>query len=153
MLTPHPGEGARLAGRPAAELNRDRVGAALALAEATGAVVVLKGAGTVTATPDGRALVNPTGGPLLGAGGSGDVLAGMVAGFLAQGLPAFEGAALAAFVHGAAADALAARRGAAGVLASEVAAAVPETLEALRGTPVPEPFGAADVLLDFPEPG
>ena len=152
ILTPHPGEAAMLLGGEPAELNRDRVGAARKLTERTGAIDVLKGAGTVIAGPDGRVLINPTGGPALAAGGSGDVLAGMVGGFLAQGMDAFEAAALAAFVHGAAADAWTELRGQVGLLASELAAAIPETLEALRAAQSPVPFGAADAL-DFPEPG
>ena len=152
ILTPHPGEAAMLLGGRAAELNRDRVGAARSLAARTGAIVVLKGAATVIAEPKGQALINPTGGPALGAGGSGDVLAGAVGGLLAQGMDPFEAAALAAFVHGAAGDAWSAARGPVGLLASEVAEAIPETLEALRMARAPVPFGAADAL-DFPEPG
>ncbi len=151
ILTPHPGEAGQLLGAQAAELNRDRVASARRLAERTGAIVVFKGAGTVIAEPAGRILINPTGGPVLGAGGSGDVLAGMVAGFLAQGMEAFEAAALAAFVHGATADAWSASHGPAGLLASELAAAIPGTLEALRRAASPTPSGAADAL-DFPEP-
>jgi NAD(P)H-hydrate epimerase len=150
ILTPQPGEAAMLVGRSAAELNRDRVGSARALAELTGSVVVLKGAGTVIAEPAGRAMINPTGGPVLGAGGTGDVLAGMVAGFLAQGLEAFDAASLAAFVHGAAADAWAAQHGAAGLLAHEVAAGVPAVLDTLRRASATGRFGAMDAL-DFPE--
>lgn len=132
VLTPHPGEAARLLGQSAREINRDRVGAARRLAEATGAVVLLKGAATVAAAPDGRTLVNPTGGPVLASGGSGDVLTGAVATFLAQGLEPLEAAALAAFVHGHAADRLAARHGPSGVLAGELAREIPDACQALR---------------------
>ncbi len=152
VLTPHPGEAARLLGTDAAALNRDRIAGACRLAELTGAVAILKGAATVIAEPGGRVLVNPTGGPVLGAGGSGDVLAGIVTGLLAQGLPAFEAAALGVFVHGAAADRLATVRGDVGILASEVAAEVPSAIAALAVASSREPFGAADAL-DFPEPG
>lgn len=150
ILTPHPGEAAALLGESAAELNRDRVASARALAEKTRAIVVLKGACTVIAEPAGRILINPTGGPVLAAGGTGDVLAGMVAGFVAQGVEAFDAAALAAFVHGAAADRWAALHGSAGLLASEVAAGVPAVLAALRGESARGRFGAMDAL-DFPE--
>lgn len=132
VLTPHPGEAARWLDQGAAAINRDRIGAARRLAEATGAVVVLKGAATVVAGPDGRMLVNPTGGPLLGSGGTGDVLTGLCAGFLAQGLEAFEAAGLAVFVHGEAGDRLAARVGPSGVLAGELLAELPAACEALR---------------------
>jgi NAD(P)H-hydrate epimerase len=94
--------------------------------------------------------VNPTGGPVLGSGGTGDVLAGLTGALLAQGAPAFEAAALAAFVHGAAGDGVAARRGARGALASEIADAIPEMLRAL-GEPQPL-IGAGDAIR-FPEPG
>ena len=80
------------------------------------AVVVLKGARTVVASPDGRVCVNPTGNPGLARGGSGDVLAGMTSALLACGLPAFEAAACAVYLHGAAADRAAALHGETGML-------------------------------------
>jgi len=150
VLTPHPGEAAALLGTSAAEVNRDRPAAARELAAQSGAVAVLKGAGTVIAEPDGRLLLNPTGGPLLASGGTGDVLAGLIGGLLAQGCAAFEAAALGAFVHGAAADLLAARRGQAGTRAGELADAIPEALHALRSATSP-PIGEGDAVA-FPEP-
>jgi NAD(P)H-hydrate epimerase len=131
VLTPHPGEAARMLGCTAAAVNFDRVGAARSLAERTGAVVLLKGAATVVADEDGRVIVNPTGGPSLAAGGTGDVLLGVVAAYLGQGLSALDAAALAAFVHGASADRLAAS-GSAGILATDVANGLPAAAEALR---------------------
>ena len=116
IVTPHPGEMARLTGHSAAEINADREGAALRYAEAWNAVVVLKGANTVIAGPDGRCAVNPTGNPGLSRGGSGDVLAGMTSALLACGLPAFEAAACAVYLHGAAADRAAALHGETGML-------------------------------------
>ena len=106
----------------------------------------------MTAAPDGRAVVNPTGGPALASGGTGDVLLGVVTGYLAQGLPAFEAAALAAFVHGAAADRIALRTGAAGLLASELAAELPETAQRLRQAAGAAAGAGAGLALDFPEP-
>src|SRR5690606_6554904 len=114
ILTPHPGEAARLLGIPAADINRDRVGCARRLAERSGAAVALKGAATVVAAPDGRVAVNPTGGPVLGTGGTGDVLTGLVAALRAHRLAAgrsrgrgadvqagaFESTALAVWLHG-----------------------------------------------------
>lgn len=132
IVTPHPGEAARLLGMEAREVNTDRIRAARAVSERTGAVVVLKGAATVTAAPDGRVIVNPTGGPLLGTGGTGDVLTGVIAGLLAQELPPLEAAALGAYLHGFAADLLAERLGAAGALAGDVAAMIPIAMERLR---------------------
>ena len=104
VLTPHPGEMARLCDDSIPEIQSDRLGAAQQKARKTGAVVVLKGAATVIAAPDGRCAVNPTGNPGMAKGGSGDVLAGMAGAFLAQGLSAFETAVLAAYLHGYAGD-------------------------------------------------
>lgn len=116
ILTPHPGEMARLTGHTVAEVNADRAGMAQRYAKSWNAVVVLKGAGTVVAAPDGRCAVNPTGNPGLSRGGSGDVLAGMTAALLACGLPAFDAACCAVWLHGAAADRAAVQRGEYGML-------------------------------------
>jgi hydroxyethylthiazole kinase-like uncharacterized protein yjeF len=104
VLTPHPGEMARLVGRSTAEVQGDRMEAAWELARRIEAVVVLKGAHTVIADPFGGVRVNPTGNPSLATGGTGDVLAGMIGAYLAQGLSAPDAGALAAYVHGLAAD-------------------------------------------------
>ena len=117
---PHPGEMARLTGLSAAALAADREGIALRYAKAWNAVVVLKGAHTVVASPDGRVCVNPTGNPGLARGGSGDVLAGMLAALLACGLPAYQAAACAVYLHGAAADRAAAKRGEYGMLPHDI---------------------------------
>jgi len=132
VLTPHPGEAALLLGCQPAEVNRDRVAAARSLADTTGAVVLLKGAASVVASPDGRLIVNPTGGPALAAGGTGDVLLGLVAAYMAQGVPPLEAAGLAAWVHGDAADRLSAADGQAGIFATEIADAIPAAVAALR---------------------
>ncbi len=132
ILTPHPGEAARLLGVTAAEINRDRVGAARQIAAETGSVVILKGAATVIAGPDGRTAINPTGGPALGSGGTGDVLTGIVVGLVAQRVPAFEAATVGAWLHGFAGDRVTERRGRSGLLASEIANELPEACEALR---------------------
>ena len=120
IVTPHPGEMARLTGLPAAQINADREGTARQYAQAWNAVVVLKGARTVVAAPDGRMLVNPTGNPGLARGGSGDVLSGMTAALLACGLPAFEAAACAVYLHGTAADRAAAEHGEYGMLPHDI---------------------------------
>ncbi len=143
VLTPHPGEAARLLGVEIGEINRDRPASARELAARFGSVVALKGAGTVIAAPDGRIALNPTGGPVLATGGTGDVLLGMVTGLLAQGLDAFEATALAVFVHGAAADRLARRAGSVGHLAGEIALEVPAATAELRAD------SAAAVRRDF----
>jgi NAD(P)H-hydrate epimerase len=152
VLTPHPGEAAALLGSDAASLNRDRLGAARRLARLTGSVVLLKGAASVTAAPDGRAVVNPTGGPALASGGTGDVLLGIVTSFLAQGMQAFEAAALAAFLHGAAADRIARRTGPAGLLASQLATELPVTAQRLRQAAGAAPRTGTGLALAFPEP-
>jgi hydroxyethylthiazole kinase-like uncharacterized protein yjeF len=100
LLTPHPGEMARLAGASVAEVQRDRLGHARRLAAASGAVVVLKGARTVIAEPDGTAHVNPAANPSLGTAGSGDVLTGLVAALCCQGLAAADAARLGVHLHG-----------------------------------------------------
>ena len=121
ILTPHPGEMAHLLGCTIAEVQHDRIGAALSLAHSSKAVVVLKGAGTVIAAPDGRVALNPTGNSGMGAGGMGDVLTGIIGGFLAQGYDAWDAARISVFAHGRAADQLAKLKGDCGYLASEVA--------------------------------
>jgi len=104
LLTPHPGEMARLMGsRDACEVQRDRVAAAAGFAREHGVLVALKGAGTVV-TDGRRVYVNPTGNPGMATGGTGDVLTGMAAGLLCQGLEPFEVLQLAVFVHGLAGD-------------------------------------------------
>ncbi len=126
VLTPHGGEYERLAGRP---VGADRVAAARDLAAELHAIVLLKGPGTVVAAPDGRAVVNRTGGPALASAGTGDVLTGVIAGLLAQGVDPFVAAATAAYVHGRAA---AAARNAPDIVASDLVRALPRTLQALR---------------------
>lgn len=120
ILTPHPGEMARLTGLSTAQINADRQNTALRFAKQWNAVVVLKGAGTIIAAPDGRYAINSTGNSGLSRGGSGDVLAGMTAALLACGLPAFEAAACAVWLHGAAADRAAASRGEYGMLPQDL---------------------------------
>jgi NAD(P)H-hydrate epimerase len=120
VLTPHEGEFARLSGAPV----RDRMRDALALAERTNAVVLLKGTGTVIASPDGRIAINPTGGVRLASAGTGDVLTGMIVALLARGVHAFEAAACAAWLHGSAAHAC----GSETPSASEVMNAIPAVL-------------------------
>ena len=120
IVTPHPGEMARLTGLSAAQINADREETARTYAQKWNAVVVLKGSRTVVAAPDGRVCVNPTGNPGLARGGSGDVLSGMTAALLACGLPAFEAAACAVYLHGAAADRTAAVLGEYGMLPHDI---------------------------------
>lgn len=104
VITPHPGEASRLLSVTVQHLQADRVTSAIALARKFNAVAVLKGSGTVIAAPDGRYFVNSTGNPGMASGGMGDALSGMIASFLAQGLPALDAACLSVFLHGLAAD-------------------------------------------------
>jgi NAD(P)H-hydrate epimerase len=132
VVTPHPGEMARLLAASVEDVQRDRVRAARDFAAATGVVVVLKGAGTVVAAPDGRCALSTSGNPGLASGGSGDVLAGVIGGLLAQGLTPFEAATFGAFVHGRAADAIAVRQGEAGLLARDLLAELPAAIGGLQ---------------------
>ena len=120
ILTPHPGEMARLTSLSMAEISADRENIARRCAKAWDAVVVLKGSRTVVAAPDGRVCVNPTGNPGLARGGSGDVLAGMTAALLACHLPAFEAASCAVYLHGATADRAVALCGEYGMLPHDI---------------------------------
>jgi NAD(P)H-hydrate epimerase len=95
-------------------------------------VALLKGAGTVCADPSGAAIVNPTGGPALGTGGTGDVLLGVCTALLAQGLDARRAGALAAYLHGLAGDRIAARQGSSGLLAGDLAGELPFATQELR---------------------
>jgi NAD(P)H-hydrate epimerase len=124
VLTPHPGEMARLARCSAAEVQGDRIGAASAGARAWRATVVLKGAGTVVADPDGPPSIVTTGNAGLATGGTGDVLAGLVGALLAARLPAPAAARAAAFVHGRAGDLAARRFGQRGLLAGDLGEAI-----------------------------
>jgi NAD(P)H-hydrate epimerase len=134
VLTPHPGEAARLAATSTAMVQQDRVGVARAIADRFGAVCVLKGARTVIAAADGRLAINPTGNPGLGTGGTGDVLTGCVAAALCRArdhedrVDAFIAACAAVYLHGAAGDRAAAARSQTGLLASDVLDALPHLL-------------------------
>jgi ADP-dependent NAD(P)H-hydrate dehydratase / NAD(P)H-hydrate epimerase len=136
VITPHPGEIARLLETGIGEVQADRLGVARAAARSFDCVVLLKGRRTVVAEPGGRAVVNPTGSPHLATAGTGDVLTGAVATLLAAGVPAFEAAWAAAYVHGVAGR-LAAERVGAGVLAWDVAEALSEARAALERTGAP----------------
>jgi NAD(P)H-hydrate epimerase len=121
VLTPHDGEYARLLREP---VGADRIESARNLADVTGCVALLKGPTTVVAAPHGRVALNTTGGPQLATAGSGDVLTGIIAGFLAAGADPFVAAASAAYVHGRAAEAA----GHTGIVASDLVAALPRVL-------------------------
>jgi hydroxyethylthiazole kinase-like uncharacterized protein yjeF len=132
--TPHPGEAGRLLGRSTKEVQADRLGTVRELARLTGCCVLLKGEASLTATPEGRVVVNSSGTPLLATAGSGDVLSGLIAALLAAGLPERDGAAAGAWLHGAAGERLEETLGDAGLLAHEIADAVPVVRRELTET-------------------
>ena len=132
VITPHPGEMARFWGMKAAEINENRLTVAQQAAEEWGAIVVLKGAPTVIAYLDGEVFINPTGGPELASGGTGDVLTGVIAALIAQGLTSHQAAVAGVYVHGLAGRILA-RQGELGVLAGDVAACLPAALAGIIG--------------------
>jgi NAD(P)H-hydrate epimerase len=132
VLTPHPGEMARLRGCAISEIQGDRLGSARQMAAACNAVVVLKGARTIIAAPDGTAYVNPTANPALGTAGSGDVLAGAIGALLAQGLDAVAAATAGVFVHGMAADVASRALGGSHLMATDLPDAIARACETLR---------------------
>ena len=125
ILTPHPGEMSRLSGQPIKEIQADRIRSARAFSRKYGIVVVLKGARTVIADPQGPIYLNPVAHSVLASGGTGDVLTGLILGFLAQGSSLIEAACLGVFLHGQAGAWLARERGGQGILASELLDKIP----------------------------
>lgn len=125
VLTPHPGELGRLLGISTSEVQEDRIAAARRAAVETESVVVLKGHRTLVVTPGGEVHVNATGNPGMASGGTGDVLTGMIAGLLAQGLGALDAARLGVYLHGLAGDLAAARTGEAALTAGDLLTHLP----------------------------
>ena len=131
ILTPHPGEMARLRGSTVPDVERDRVHTAQSAAETWGHVVVLKGACTVVAHPDGRTAISPWVNPGMATGGTGDVLAGLIVGFLAQHMDPFEAASLGVYAHGLAGDIARNANGEAAMVAGDVLNSLPAALKRL----------------------
>ncbi|MDD3581237.1 MAG: NAD(P)H-hydrate dehydratase [Desulfobacca sp.] len=138
ILTPHPGEMSRLVDKSTREIQAERLEQAQALAQRYKVIVVLKGAQTVVADPEGRVSINPTGNPALASGGTGDVLTGMIGGFLAQGLEPFDAARLGVYLHGLAADQRADWQGDCGLLAGELLEELPEVIKEFAAGQLPE---------------
>lgn len=132
VLTPHPGELGRLTGNSVDAVQRDRLGAVRSAATRFRSVLVLKGARTLVAAPDGEAFIVPTGNPGMATGGMGDVLTGAVASLIGQGLKPVHAAYTAAYLHGLAADQIAHERGMVGMLASEVADYLPVAIRRVQ---------------------
>lgn len=131
VITPHPGEMARLLGTAAAEIQSNRIETAKSAASRFRSVVVLKGARTVIADPSGRAFLNTTGNAGMATGGTGDVLSGAIGGLLAQGLSPFDAAVCGVYIHGRAGDIAAAELGEAGMIAGDVSRSLPIALKEL----------------------
>ncbi|MEZ0328498.1 MAG: NAD(P)H-hydrate dehydratase [Dissulfuribacterales bacterium] len=131
ILTPHPGEMSRLTGLSISDVQADRVGVTRDFAQKYSCYIVLKGAGTVIAAPDGRVSINSTGNPGMGAAGMGDVLTGIIAGLLAQGYGPWEASLLGVFAHGMAGNRLSEKNGPFGFFASELADELPQIWKAL----------------------
>ncbi len=128
ILTPHPGEMARLAHSSSAEIQNSRFESAKNFAVQFGVILVLKGAGTITAMPDGRAFICTKGNAGMAAGGMGDVLTGMISGFTAQGLSCEKAAIAGPYIHGICGDSIARARGDFGFTASNIIGIIPETI-------------------------
>ena len=133
VLTPHPGEMSRLTGETSSRLQADRVASATNAAQSWGKVVALKGAFTVAAAPDGRATLSPFANPGLASAGTGDVLAGAIAGLLAQGVGLFDAATLGVYLHGATGERVRAELGDAGMVATDLLPELPKAIRALVG--------------------
>ncbi len=132
ILTPHPGEMARLLNTRPAAVQQDRIGCARNFAVEFNVHLVLKGARTVIALPDGRVFINPTGNAGMASAGMGDVLTGLIAGFATQGVEPGCAALAGVYLHGAAADSLSASMGPYGYLAGEVLGAVPGEIKKIE---------------------
>jgi NAD(P)H-hydrate epimerase len=137
ILTPHPGEMARLLGISTPEVQAHRLEVARETAARYGCVVVLKGAQTLAAASDGRLSLNPTGNPGLASGGTGDVLTGLIGGWLAQGLAPWEAARLGVYLHGLTADYFAAQHGPRSLVAGDLINLFPEVLGAFTQGSIP----------------
>lgn len=140
VITPHPGEMARLLGTEVAAIESNRVEAARNAAARLGCVVVLKGPATLVAAPDGRLGVNSSGSAALATGGTGDLLTGVIAAGLARGLDPYEAAVRAVFLHGVAGEVAGERFGAPGAVAGDVMNALPEALRRLHAGEISLPY-------------
>jgi NAD(P)H-hydrate epimerase len=132
ILTPHPGEMGRLAALSTAEVECDRIGVARAFAVKYQLYLILKGARTIIAAPDGAVAINGSGNPGMASGGMGDVLTGVLAALLAQGYEPFPACKLGVFIHGYAADLVAADKGEIGISAVDVQERLPYAIKQVQ---------------------
>lgn len=130
VLTPHPGEMSRLTGLSVKEVQADRINIASSFAKEYRVIVVLKGASTVIAEPEGKIFINTTGNPGMAGGGMGDVLTGFIVSLIGQGMASLDAARMAVFIHGAIGDFIAENRAESGILASDITEKIPEFLNA-----------------------
>jgi NAD(P)H-hydrate epimerase len=133
VITPHPGEMARLCGCSNFDIQQDRLGYAKRFAKEFDVIVVLKGYRTIIALPDGTAFINPTGNPGMATAGSGDVLAGIIAGFAAQKLKLADAVLCGVYIHGAAGDRAADKVGEYGLTAGDIIENISHTIENIAG--------------------
>src|SRR5262245_27411040 len=135
VLTPHPGEMARMLGMTVADVQSDRFEVVRAFATRHRVALALKGAGTVIGVPDGRIFINPKGNPGMASGGSGDVLTGMVGAFLARGFDAVTALVTGCFLHGRAGDLACVERGEEALIAGDIIEAIPTAMVSARAIP------------------
>jgi len=128
ILTPHPGEMSRLTGNTTTEIQQQRLALAEGAAKDWGVVLLLKGASTIVAAPDSKTYINTTGNPGMATGGAGDVLTGIIAGLIAQGLNPFDAAGAGAYLHGLAGDLAVRQKGCRGLLAGDILDFLPDAI-------------------------
>lgn len=131
VITPHPGEMSRLINKSAEHIKNNRFLVAKKFSHDYNAVVVLKGAGTIVAEPGGKSYINTTGNPGMATAGSGDVLTGIIAGFLSQGLKMFDASIVGVYVHGLAGDFAAKDKGEIGLIAGDILENIPYAIKAM----------------------
>jgi NAD(P)H-hydrate epimerase len=149
ILTPHPGEMARLISARTEEVVADRMEIARKFSAEHGVVLVLKGSHSVVAKPDGAFWINTTGNPGMATGGSGDVLTGMIGAYLARGIPAPEAAALGVYLHGSAGDLAASDLGESGMTPSDLIERIPRATRLLQKSGVPPPLPERGIEGEF----
>ncbi len=149
VVTPHPGELARMISKSISDIQKDRIGLATRLAREWDNTVVLKGAHTVVASPDGKVMLSPFANPGLASGGTGDVLSGAIAGLLAQGVGFFDSSALGVYLHGMAGELVRSELGDTGMIAEDLLPALPQSIKRLREGVVSwaEPVAAKSIVL------
>jgi NAD(P)H-hydrate epimerase len=142
VLTPHPGEMARLLGTTNQKVQGDRLGIAQSFAKRCNVCLVLKGAHTVLADPQGFLWINPTGNPGMASGGTGDVLSGLLGGLISQGLEPFQASKVGVYLHGLAGDLAAAQKGIMGIIAGDLIECIPLAIQKIRNVATkPDPYG------------